>query len=686
MENFDVVVVGAGSAGLTVAVGLAKARKKVLLVEKEHLGGECTNSGCIPSKALLYFAKEYYLTKKLAGRTNQEPVDALLYLKQKRAEILEEETPAALEHHGMKVILGEAKFLTPNSIEVNSESFHFTKAVIATGSNPRIIDLPGVNQSDILTNQNIFELETLPKQLLIIGAGPIGMELGQALAMLGTKVTIVSNQNEFAHLEDPALRSLIEKSFIDLGITILKSANVNRIENGQALITLANKSEARVAFDKILIAIGRTPKLPKGLESANIIYDGDGVKIDSQYRTTNKSVYAIGDVSQKLKFTHTAGDTGRQVVAHILSRGWLRVDSSKAVPKVTYINPEVAQVGLSEKEVIEKYKPAEYHRLEIPFSSNDRAHTDGKTNGLVVVFAKRISGQILGAHIAGERAGELISYFTLGIDEKLSLWTLRRLIFAYPTYSLLVQKVGDVFLATQLQSLKTDLIFLLKKHLPKIVALIFWSILIYQFQHYRISNNLSYGDLLFSLYEFFTMSMWGPLIYIVLYAVRPLIFFPATLLTALSGALFGLWWGVIYTIIGANLSANLAYWVGRFFGSDLRLEDSFLGKYVKWLRSRPFESVLFMRLFFVPFDLANYGAGILKVKWSSYTLATIVGTLPGSTIFVSLGAALSVMSIMDNGITFDAFEPKYIAVSIILFVVSVVLSKWLQKFKIKPTT
>lgn len=686
MEKFDAVVLGAGSSGLTVAVGLAKAGKKILLVEKMHLGGECTNSGCIPSKALLHFAKEYYLTKKLSGSTNQHPDEALTYLKEKRAEILEEETVEALERHGLKVILGEAKFTSPNSIEVDGQGFEFKKAVIATGSNPRMIELPGVNASDILTNQNIFELETLPKQLLIIGAGPIGMELGQALAMLGTRVTIASNQSEFAHLEDPAIRPIIEKSFIDLGITIIKSANLHRIENKQALFDVVEGPQARVAFDKVLVAIGRVPNLPPDLDKASIKSESYGIVVDSQYRTSNKSVYAIGDVSQKLKFTHTAGDTGRQVVAHILSRGWLRVDNTKAVPKVTYINPEVAQVGLSEKEVLEKYKPAEYHRLEIPYSTNDRAHTDGKTNGLVIVFAKRISGQILGAHIVGARSGELISYFTLGIDEKLSLWTLRRLIFAYPTYSLLVQKVGDVFLATQLQSLKKDLIFLLKKHLPKLVALIFWSILIYQFQHYRISNDLSYGDLLFSLYEFFTMSMWGPLIYIALYAVRPLIFFPATLLTALSGALFGLWWGVIYTIVGANLSANLAYWVGRFFGSDLRLEDSFLGKYVKWLRSRPFESVLFMRLFFVPFDLANYGAGILKVKWSSYTLATLIGTIPGSTTFVAIGAAVSVMSIMENGITFDAFEPKYIIFSIVLFVVSVILSKWLQKFKAKPVT
>jgi uncharacterized membrane protein YdjX (TVP38/TMEM64 family) len=153
-----------------------------------------------------------------------------------------------------------------------------------------------------------------------------------------------------------------------------------------------------------------------------------------------------------------------------------------------------------------------------------------------------------------------------------------------------------------------------------------------------------------------------------LYTLRPLIFFPATLLTALSGALFGLWWGLLYTVIATNLSANFAYAVGRFFGQDLRLEDSYLGKYIEWIKARPFESILFMRLFYVPFDLANYGAGILKVHWGSYALATAVGIFAGSTIFVILGAAVSVTSLMENGITFDALDPKFVLLSATIFV------------------
>ncbi|MEZ4200208.1 MAG: VTT domain-containing protein [Candidatus Paceibacterota bacterium] len=222
---------------------------------------------------------------------------------------------------------------------------------------------------------------------------------------------------------------------------------------------------------------------------------------------------------------------------------------------------------------------------------------------------------------------------------------------------------------------------LIKKHLPKLIAAVFWVTLIYQFQHYRLINHLSYTDVLLQLIDFFTTSMWGPFVYMLAYTIRPLILFPATLLTALSGVLFGFWWGIIYTLIGENLSANLAYWIGRFFGKDLRLEDSVLGNWIEWLRSRPFESVLFMRLFYVPFDLCNYGSGVLGVRWASYALATFIGILPGLTTFVALGAAINLEQLKMDGLTYSALDPKYLALSVGIFIFSIVLSRLLRRFK-----
>jgi len=206
-------------------------------------------------------------------------------------------------------------------------------------------------------------------------------------------------------------------------------------------------------------------------------------------------------------------------------------------------------------------------------------------------------------------------------------------------------------------------------------------VLLYSFKRYQLANDLSYQDMLFLLLDYFTSSVWGPVTYMAVYAVRPLLFFPATLLTALSGALFGFWWGVLYTVIGENASANFAYWIGRFFGKDLKLEDTAIGSWVTSLRERSFETVLLMRLFYVPFDLTNYGAGIVRAKWRSYFFATLIGIMPGLATFVALGAALDLQEFRMEGLSFNAFDPKFLALSIAIFIGSLVLSRVLKRWK-----
>ncbi len=547
-----------------------------------------------------------------------------------------------------------------------------------------MIDIAGLDASDVLTNQNIFALTDVPEKLLIIGSGPVGMEMAQAFAMLGSTVTIASIDSRFARLEDEAISPIIQKEFEDLGITIELNAFISKVENGFAIFDRKEDAsitdEIRVPFDKVLIAIGRTPNLPQGLDIAGIKYENYGIVVDSQFRSSNKYAYAVGDVTQRLKFTHTADDAARQVVTHIASRGLLRVNNRKAVPKVTYTQPEMAQVGLSHTQALEKYCKEEIVRIEVPYEASDRAGTDNTTNGLMIVIARRLNGAVLGAHIIGECAGEMITIFTLAIDRKISLWQLRRIIYAYPTYSLLIKKAGDYFFAMQIASLKTDLAYIIKKHTPKIIALVFWLTVLVTFHHYRIENNLSYQDVLWQGLDFFTTTVYGPLLYMVLYAIRPIILFPATLMTALSGALFGFWWGVLYTILGENASANLAYWIGRFFGKDLRLEDTLIGNWVEALRKNGFGTVLLMRLFYVPFGVTNYGSGIVRVPWSKYTLATLIGIMPGLTTFVSLGASVNLEEFQMNGLSFDVFDPKFLALSIVIFVASLLLSKVLHRW------
>ncbi len=683
---YDVVVIGAGSGGLTAAVGCAKIGKKVLLVERAELGGECTNSGCIPSKALLHHAKAYYHATLIAGKSIASETfrtEAFSYVRSKINEILAEETPEHFEALGITVIKGEAHFVSPNSIQIGEIIYEYKKAIIATGSSPRIVPIEGFSVEQLLTNQNIFSLNAAPLRTLIIGAGPIGLEMGQALAMLGSTVTIATIDSVFGKLEDAAIQPILTNACEALGITIERNAYIISANNHEAQferrIDGVVTEQFNVPFDAILMAIGRVPNLPEGLSKAGIIVDAGHIKTDDQYRTTNKQVCAIGDVSEQLKFTHTADDGARQVVARIASRGLLRVTRSKAVPKVTYTEPEIAQVGLSFTAAVKKYGEEKLIRIEIPLTKSDRARTDNATNGVLVVIAKRLTGAVVGAHMIGPRAGEIISLFTLAIDEKISLWKLQKLIYAYPTYSLIVKKAGDQFVAAQLNSLKRDLLSLLKRQLPKLIAGFFWLMLIIGFQYYRISNDMSYRDVLFSLITFFTNTTWGPLIYIVLYAVRPLILFPATLLTLLSGTLFGFWWGLVYTIVGENASANFAYFIGRFFGKDLRLEDTAVGKWVEALRKNAFETILLMRVFYVPFDLTNYSAGIIRARWKDYFLATLIGIAPGLTTFVALGAAIDIETFRTEGFTFNAFDPKFVALSVTIFTLSLLLSRFLHR-------
>lgn len=691
-KNYDMVIVGAGSGGLTAAVGLVKAGKKVLLVERAHLGGECTNSGCIPSKALLHHAKTYATTTEISGdnaKTEMFRREAFTYVRTKIAEILADETPEHFAKMGISVVMGEAIFTGKRSLRVDQMEYTFNKAVIATGSSPRLIDIPGLNDHDILTNQNLFSLPDVPKRTLIIGGGPIGLEMGQALSYLGSAVTIADTGEHFTKLEDPSISRIIEQKFLNQGITLLKGATIEKCEDKIATFTIknnkgteTNESSARVVYDKVLIAIGRVPNLPEGLDRASITADRNGIIVNDQYQTSNSNVYALGDVADKFKFTHQADDIARAVVTRIVSFGLVKIKSN-AIPKVTYTEPEIAQVGLSWKAAQVEYGVANLHRIEVPFSQSDRAKTDEATVGLLIVIVRRLTGKIIGAHITGPAAGEIVSVFTLAIDNKLSLWKLRQTIYAYPTYVRIIQKAGDYFFATQIDSLKTDIWHSFKELAPKLLLLLIWFTGLLFLYNYQTNSGQSISQNALVLFTFITTTAWGPLLYIIAYTVRPLTFFPGTALTILSGVFFGFWWGVVYTIIAANLSASMAFIVGRYFAGNLKLETSFIGRYVEACRHSPFITILTMRLIFLPFDGVSYAAGIIKTPYLPYIAASIVGTLLGIATFVSIGASLSVEEFANYGITAGAIDSTFLIISAGIFAASLILAKVLKKTKNK---
>jgi len=675
-QQYDVVVIGAGSGGLTAAVGFSKVGKKVLLVEREHMGGECTNTGCVPSKALLHAAKKGF-----------HAPEAFSYVRNVVDGILADETPETFQAMGIDVVMGEAVFADKNSVTVTDTTYTFTTAVIATGSSPSMIKIDGLDERHILTNQNIFNLTDAPEKLLIIGGGPIGMEMAQAFAMLGSKVTVAERGEQFARQEDESIRPIVQAALEDLGIKIHTGAAIKYVEDKVAYFDQMRGDQTTgtfsVEFDNVLIAIGRTPNIPQGIEAAGIESTQQGVTVDKQHQTKNKRVYAVGDVAQRLKFTHMAEDTARQVVAQVTSKGMLRVSKNKAVPKVTYTTPEVAQVGLSWSEAIAKYNEDRLMRIEVSLNDNDRAKTDQATEGKLIVIARRLRGTVLGAHIIGPSAGEIITIFTLSIDQKISLWKLQKLIFAYPTYSLIVKKAADQFVGRQLAELKNDLAKSIKRHTPTILAALIWVTAIVALNRYQAVQGLTTAETAINIFDVITMTIWGPLLYVVIYAVRPVTFFPATALTILSGIFFGLLWGTVLTIIAATMAAGVAYTVGRFFGANLKLENSALGNYATVLREHTFSTVLTMRLIFMPFDLTSYAAGILRTKFIPFIAATFFGIILGTTTFVSIGASLNVEEFRANGFSSNLLEPQFLALSLLIFVTSIGVSKLLKQKKAK---
>ncbi len=685
MQHFDIIVAGAGSGGLTAAVGLQNIGKSVLLIEREHIGGECTHSGCIPSKALLHHAKTYAAAISISGingHTEDYRREAFSYVRNVVGEFSQEENPAAFSDKGITVVMGEAIFAGTKSLTVNGTQYSFHTCIIATGSRPRQIEVPGLNDSDVLTNQNLFTLEDIPKRTLIIGAGPIGLEMGQALTLLGSQVTIVDSGLTLGKLEDPSTASVIQHHFNTLGITFIGEAHLASVRSKTATIETGSGGEViGVPFDKVLVAIGRIPNLPTGLEVANVTSTEFGISVNHNYQTRNHHIYALGDCADRFKFTHQADDIARQVVARIATKGLTRI-KTKHIPKVTYTDPELAQIGLSETEAITLYGSERIHRIEVPLSVNDRARTDSATNGIMVVIARRFSGKILGVHMAGPQAGELLAVFTVAMEHNLSLWKLRRTMFAYPTYSLLIKKAGDYFFAAQVKSLRTDCRNILKRFLPKLIVLSVWVGLIIAVFSYQARTGLTVTELAIKLFDLITKTAWGPILYILAYTLRPITFIPGTILTVLSGVFFGLWGGVFYTLIGANLSATLAYAIGRYFSNPSpQSSSSLFGRFSSACRTKPFMTILTMRLLFLPYDGVNYGAGFLRVPFMPYIIATIVGSILGITTFVAVGASLSVAEISEHGFSTEAVNSTFLLLSFSIFVASLVIARILQRKK-----
>ncbi len=452
-ERYNLVVVGGGTAGLVCAIGAAGLGAKVALIEKHFLGGDCLNFGCVPSKAVLSAARAFKATRSgasLGAPVSTEPGNfgvAMERMRKLRAGISHHDGAARFRDLGVDVFLGEARFVAGDAVEVADQRLEFRRAVVATGARAFVPPIPGIEDTGCRTNETIFELTELPQSLLVIGGGPIGCELAQAFARFGSRVTIIDMAPKILPREDQDAAKIVHESLVEDGVSFELAAKVVRLESqGEKKIVILERDgqEIRLEGQEILMAVGRAANTTGlGLEAAGVEFSRKGVQVDDTLRTSNSAIFAAGDIATPYQFTHMADAQARIVLRNALFPFGRQKSSDLVVPWCTYTSPEIAHVGLYEKEAEEKGHTVE--TLTIPLSGNDRAILDGDTEGFLRLHLAEGSDKILGATLVAEHAGEMISEAALAITHDLGLSKIGSTIHPYPTQSEVFKRAADTW-------------------------------------------------------------------------------------------------------------------------------------------------------------------------------------------------------------------------------------------------
>jgi dihydrolipoamide dehydrogenase len=468
-NHFHTIVIGAGSGGMTVAVGLAGLGKQVAFIEGNHVGGDCTNVGCVPSKTLIHLAKNF--------KPGMNSDEALREVTRKRDALREKETEEVKEMKNVTFIEGWAKFSAPKEIEVtlndgSTRKLTAENIVISTGARPRMIDIPGLPKERTLTNESLFDLRDMPKHLVIAGAGVIALEMAFAFRKLGAEVTMYALDSRPLALSIPEVAEAIQPEIEKRGIVTHYGTTATGFDEATRTLTLkqGGKEIKIQGVDKVLIAVGRVRNIDNlSLERAGIKSDPrQGILVNSFGETDVKGVYAIGDVTPTSAFTHSANAQGRRVVQRIAFPYLPIAKQEPLFPNAIFSDPEVATVGLTQKQLAEYCHPQIIKRIRVDFKTHtDRGYTDGIENGFIIVDAVRLTGQILHATIVSPRASEMISFFTLAMSQRISLYKIYRLVFPYPTYSSGILKVADFFMRDTLPNLGKELGAYLKYRFAK---------------------------------------------------------------------------------------------------------------------------------------------------------------------------------------------------------------------------
>lgn len=454
--RYNLVVIGGGTAGLVTAAGAGLFGAKVALIEQHLLGGDCTNTGCVPSKAMIRSgrvaatvatAERYGIHS--GGEPNVDFAAVMERMRQLRSQISHHDAVKRFQQEfGVEVFFGTAQFLSPQTLEVGGQVLTFKKAAIATGSSPAQLSIPGLAEAGYLTNETIFSLTTCPPRLAVIGAGYIGCELAQTWQRLGAKVTLFQRGEQILSQSDPEASKILQNVLRSEGVNLVVNAQVQRVEvQGQEKVIhyTAVGLEKETVVDGILVAVGRQPNIQGlNLEAAGVKSDSKGIKVNDHLQTDNPNIYGVGDVCMNWKFTHAADAAARIVVQNALFSIWgigQKRLSSLVMPSCTYTDPEIAQVGITEAEIQQNAEKVK--TFYISLDQVDRAILDGETQGFIKIHIQRGTDKILGATIVSAHAGELISQITLAIVGKLGLNTIANTVYPYPTQGEIIRQAAS---------------------------------------------------------------------------------------------------------------------------------------------------------------------------------------------------------------------------------------------------
>lgn len=458
--RYNLVVIGAGTAGLVTAAGAAGLGAKVALIERNLMGGDCLNVGCVPSKCVIRSSRvlgDIAAAKDLGIHIPEgTQVDFPAVMERMR------KLRARMSHHdsahrfhdqlGIDVFLGDGRFTGPDTVEVGGKILRFKRAVIATGARAVHPPIPGLTDAGFLTNETVFSLTERPKRLAVIGGGPIGCELAQAFRRLGCEVTLFHNAGHILNREDVDAAEIVQQTFMREGVQLVLDAQLSRVErttDGKVLHFTARGQQGMVTADEILVGAGRAPNVEGlNLEGVGVQYDPhEGVMVNDQLQTANARIYAAGDICMDYKFTHAADAAARIVIQNTLFLGRKKL-SALTVPWCTYTDPEIAHVGLYERDA--QKRGIEVDTFTVSMKDVDRAIADGEEDGFVKVHVKKGTDQILGATIVARHAGDMINEITVAMVGKLGLGTLATVIHPYPTQGEAIKKVADAYNRTRL--------------------------------------------------------------------------------------------------------------------------------------------------------------------------------------------------------------------------------------------